>query len=283
MPIPIRPQLNSSTDHMHILSPRTTTVLSARRGRIRPSHFKRSLIEFIPAVQHCLELSNLDMQQAHDALSPSSVVVLVLPAILNLVPLALLSRQTSSLAILLLYTVLTDVLTVVPLFIKGVELIIISKARHYAVSSTLTSSMDGSNETTAAAQIWAVKCQPQNDSLFPIGVFFTCFSVCTVAIGIALELIARNYISRKSIFASEIMYRYEDDYGFQFDDANVDEYGLDPRYPKRKESHQLRMLSKDLEKSHGEIGFKTPAMSSSVLDHFQKEIRDLVSFQVDHT
>ena len=52
----------------------------------------------------------------------------MLPAILNFVPLALLSREAYSLAILLLYTVLTGVLTVVPLFIKGVEMIIIMKA-----------------------------------------------------------------------------------------------------------------------------------------------------------
>lgn len=194
MAMNIRPE--NGDDSPHEIEPETTTLLIAGGGSSQPSDFGRVFIDGIPALNDALDILDLSIQQANDALTPSSIAILILPLVLNLVPSVLLMPLSGSFMILM-YILITDVVTVIPLAIKGIELVVIGNHRAYSVSGRITSPVNGTLGAAAGAQIWGARCQAKMD-LISIGTVFICLACFSLVIGLALEWVSREYMIRKT-------------------------------------------------------------------------------------
>lgn len=94
-----------------------------------------------------------------------------------------------------MYTVATDICSVLPLAVKGIELIIYGSRKHYS-HVTDVASMYERNKTFQYANTWTSMC-----SMKPFvrrrGVCFLQGAVVLMLLGISLELLIRAVLSRK--------------------------------------------------------------------------------------
>lgn len=192
VPLTIRPPDGIDSGSL-VIENRTTTILEARSGAHTSSSYQPIYFEFIPAMKASLELAEQSKQQVDDALSPSSVSILVLPLLLTLVPIAALTsiERTSSKAIFV-YTLVTDVFTVIPLIIKGVELIVIGKQRHTAATVRISAAIDGTLAPSSLAELWTAQCHTEFSTL-RTGVVFVVVGIVFLLLGIALELLVKAW------------------------------------------------------------------------------------------
>ena len=187
-------QVNNNTDERKLGTTELRFSQLLQGGETSPSMFGAVLMEENPSIIESMEKLDKFVQQANDALAISNIAILVLPLLLNLVPIALLSSVTTS--FMLFYTVLTDILTVIPLGIKGAELISIGSSAHRSVAVRLSSSVALPRSKSAGAVLWASECfAPSNVRSW--GVFFLTLSLVFMVVGIVLEFLAQAYMKRK--------------------------------------------------------------------------------------
>lgn len=172
----------------------STTYFTDYPSHPTPSVFQVMNAQDNAALQAAIDKSDIYVQQVEDALTPSSVAILFLPLALTLVPIASLAPVTT--AAMLLYTLISDVLTAVPLAIKGVELMIIGNQRHRAVVIRLTGSVNGSLLVSAGADITAAECRALS-FVRPTGIKFLATAIFFMVFGVVLELVARNIRMRR--------------------------------------------------------------------------------------
>lgn len=135
-------------------------------------------------------------QQAVDAEQTSNIAILVLPLAMNLVPVALIA-DVNTLG-MLLYTVLTDVLTAVPLCIKGYELITISNKRFSAASAQITGKRDGGPSAVAFGEAWVAQCRLKGHrKQLHMGIGFVTSSVILMIFGMVCEVVARWWVKKR--------------------------------------------------------------------------------------
>lgn len=170
-----------------------TTLLSSWGGKPTTSFFGILEIEDNLAIIDALDATDPYVQQAEDAVAPSNISILVLPLLLNLVPISLLAEVSS--VFMFIYVLLSDVLTVIPLAIKGGELLFIGRKKERAVVLRLSGSLNGTLSETAAAELWAAECGA-NDNVEVVGIIFLTLSLTFLVIGIVAEFVSRVYVMK---------------------------------------------------------------------------------------
>jgi len=110
---------------------------------------------------------------------------------MNLIPVALVADVSRTTAVFL--AVLSDVLTSLPMAIKGVELLAISGNRFLSVATRVGDVR--SENGSVAAEMWMVSCGTY-DQVRPIGIAFLVVSISFMFLGIALEFLCRWYVNR---------------------------------------------------------------------------------------
>lgn len=122
-------------------------------------------------------------------MSMSSVASLVLSLSLNLVPIALLANvSTRNVSI---YTLMSDVVTVIPLGIKGIEPISMGQQSHRCVVIRFTTASSGELSESPAMVMYTADCGAHDDIL-PAGIAF-------LVMGIALEFLAKYHPTRREL------------------------------------------------------------------------------------
>lgn len=187
-------QDDSSLTGKNLPNRNTTTAYTLDPSHPTPSTFQTMNALDNPALQVALEKSDIYVQQVEDALTPSSVAILFLPLALTLVPIASLAPVTTW--AMLLYTLISDVLTAVPLATKGIELMAIGAQRHKAIVIRLSGSTNVSSPGPAAAEVIAAECRALS-YVRPTGVKFLITALFFMVFGVAMELIARNIRMRR--------------------------------------------------------------------------------------
>lgn len=146
------------------------------------------------AFRSALSKGDNENQQAVDARQGSNIAILILPLAMNLVPVALIA-DVNTLG-MLLYTVLTDVLTTIPLCIKGFELIDIANNHFSATSAQITGKPD--MKEVSFAEAWVVRCQLQDSAEHrTVGIVFVVISFVLMAFGIVCEFTARWWVRKR--------------------------------------------------------------------------------------
>lgn len=179
----------------------TTTMMESWRRSANPSEFGIIPVDENVATIEALDQMDVPTQQVEDATTPSNIAILALPILLNLVPIALFAEVSTH--VMLAYTLLSDVLTVFPMGIKGVELLLIHRTRYRSVVVRITSPspltpLNELGERTsepAAAEIWAAECRISNN-VRRIGWAFLVTSITFLFVGVFLECWAVWYAKR---------------------------------------------------------------------------------------
>ena len=149
--------------------------------------------EEIPALELALQHGAIAADQARDTILPSNAAILIAPLLLNLVPVAFLSSVGS--CQMLLYILVTDVLTALPLGIKGVEVLTSADFVHRSSFTWILGANDGS--TDALAETWVAECH-MTHAFHNIGIAFITVAILAIVLGIALEFLAHRYVQRRT-------------------------------------------------------------------------------------
>lgn len=177
-----------------------TGILKTIRGSLtlsffRPhkrKHFLREKLRMSPAIRRALTAGQYEKEMVEDSDTFSSFAILLLPVVLALVPIALF--QDTSMLATVLYAVATDVVSVMPIAIKGIELLVYGSRRHYAFNTDMHDMSAGS--ATSVVETWAAKC-----TIHPFvrqkGIGLLAGAVSAMVLGILLEFVARRFIRRR--------------------------------------------------------------------------------------
>eukprot|EP00178_Gracilaria_changii_P023317 TRINITY_DN70655_c0_g1_i1.p1 TRINITY_DN70655_c0_g1~~TRINITY_DN70655_c0_g1_i1.p1 ORF type:complete len:566 (+),score=69.39 TRINITY_DN70655_c0_g1_i1:172-1869(+) len=165
-----------------------STILWTRNGRAWLSWHGEMKESTNPALQKVIAARAVEIDLARDAVVPANIALLALPLAMTLIPVAFLAELNS--CGFLWYVMFTDVISTVPLLVKGVELIRTTRAR-----SELVSYYAGDREL-ADIQVWAASCNG-TQVYKHIGTSFVVISAIGILGGIALELFATRYMENK--------------------------------------------------------------------------------------
>lgn len=176
-----------------------TTAIYLSGGFERPSAFGDLVAAENLAIERAIIRGEHSAEQADDATTTSNIAILALPLLMNLVPVALIA-DVNTIGILL-YTLLTDVLTAVPLAIKGVEVLQIGLRLTYATHSRITGATLGVENKTEldddkVLEVWVAECQAET-KLRTTGVILLVIALTAMVGGIIAEFIAKRWTLRK--------------------------------------------------------------------------------------
>ncbi|KAI0567295.1 Esterase PHB depolymerase family [Gracilaria domingensis] len=189
----VRPDDDDEDESPNHIKRNGTTMIVTHRGIAAPGVFKNIPLNENLAVIRALDRAELHSQQVNDALSPSSIAILVLPLGLNLIPIALLADVGTKATFI--YAMLSDVLTVIPLSIKGIELISIGSNVFYGSVLRMSSSSNGEMPEMAAAEVYVARCSSKHNVL-PTGIAFLTLSIVFMIAGLVAEIVAKRYAVR---------------------------------------------------------------------------------------
>lgn len=176
-----------------------TTLIQFRRGDANPSSWFPTPIAENPAIVQSLDKAAHFFMQADDAITPSNLAILLLPLTLNLIPNAVIVDVPDLNFGLFVYIILTDLLTVIPLTIKGTELLRIQAFRFRSVVVRISSPLNVATlEQSAVGEIWAAECRAR-ENVFRMGLILVILSAVFALLGVALEFIARSYVLRNRL------------------------------------------------------------------------------------
>lgn len=167
-----------------------TSLVSEWGGRPSPYQFGSQLpdtdnIAILAAMEKSKDLT----KQAHDTRTVSNTAILVFPIFLTTLPLALFADVSDS--ITLWYVIFTDILTVLPLAIKGVELLQLGVVSRIATRTMVYGYNGPAGNGTLIAETWSVKCKPA-PSITVYGAVFVSVAVFAMLLGIVLEFVAHR-------------------------------------------------------------------------------------------
>lgn len=171
-----------------------TAYLASWAGRPTWTHFQMRELWYNPALEAALFRGQHEKELVQDSDTASNLAILFLPAALALVPLGLF--QDVSISVTLLYILATDVVSVLPVAIKGIELLVYSSKVHTATASYLYGARTATD--LAAAETWVANCwmtpRIRNEG---IAILFTAIAV--MLFGILLEVLTTSKIRRLRI------------------------------------------------------------------------------------
>lgn len=176
----------------------TTTTWENWLGRPGASIFRqRTPLDENPAIAAALDAKADWREQVEDARYASNISILVLSCLFTLIPLA--SFADVSLVALFIYTCVTDIMTCVPLSIKGIELL--RESRNY--DTTVVWAFGGINPSLAqkhslVVESWSASCKTVNDVRYT-GIVYVTFAIVLMIIGVALEVMVLRRMKRQKI------------------------------------------------------------------------------------
>lgn len=171
-----------------------STVVSELGGRSGISVFLDTPLEHNIALRAALSGDHTMTLQALETSFPSNTAILVFPLLMALVPLALFADASSR--ALIFYMVLTDFLVVLPVAIKGVEVLLAVNANYFATRTMVFGDLRD-QKSTVFANTWSCRCKVAQ-SLTALGVSFVLLAILSAVIGVALEFVVREKVERNN-------------------------------------------------------------------------------------
>ncbi len=120
---------------------------------------------------------------------------MLLPAVLTLVPIGLF--QDVSLSSTLVYILVTDIVSVLPVAIKGTELLWYGSKKHYATVSYLYGAETAKD--IATAETWVASCG-MKEFVQEKGIGLLTTALCAMIVGIVLEFVIRWQVTKYKKF-----------------------------------------------------------------------------------
>lgn len=169
------------------INPVLNGTLSIERWIGRPSAhaFVTERIEDNRGIQKAIDITNLPTEIVVESQLASSIAVLFLPSCLALFPVSLF--QEVSLAAGFVYSIATDILAVIPVMIKGIELVYFGSNKQWAIYTRFYGGAD--KEKPAVAIHWIANCamKPQVRAQ---GAAYLIVGLGLMVLGLVLEVFA---------------------------------------------------------------------------------------------
>lgn len=165
------------------------TTMEMWGGRVGLSGIYNMVVDSTPALVRALEKGDTDVNQATDALTPSNIAILALPMVLNIVPISFIT-DVGNFGILI-YTLVTDMLTVVPFIIKGFELIAMGNRRQIVEETWFAGRK---TDVFVVLETWAAECRIIR--VHGKGVIFVIVGFVVLVFGILAEIQAKRMRDR---------------------------------------------------------------------------------------
>lgn len=158
-----------------------------------------------PVTGLALEYGNLEMRRVQDADSLPMLAVLFLPALLSLFRLACFLE--ASLPATVAYEVATDILSVFPMAIRGVELIVYGSRKYYSHSTDVEGLWN--DDDIVVAVTFAARCGIKHFVKRTGGILLA-IAFVVMLLGIVLEYLsrcmtARQRCDRKRVWTGQVM------------------------------------------------------------------------------
>lgn len=177
-----------------------TGILRMMKGHVEPGFFRfrkngksKTNMGQSLAIRHAVMQGNFEKEMVEDSDTFSNLAILLLPVVLSLVPIALF--QDTSMITTVLYAIATDVVSVMPIAIKGLELVVYGSQRHYKANHFLFGIETGS--PTSVASSWAAECD-MKPFVRRKGTILLAVALSAMMFGVVLEFVARRCIHRRA-------------------------------------------------------------------------------------
>lgn len=165
-----------------------TTVITKWRGT-GYSVEQQLFDDPVGALSRAYRQNLVTVDLAKDTITASNIAILALPMAMNFIPVAFVADLNSF--GMFIYVIVTDIISTVPFFIKGVELVLSSNPQNQVVLAFYAG-----NTTLAAMQAWAVDCS--GDLQFrTTGIVFVAVAVVILVVGLILEIWAKHRMDTK--------------------------------------------------------------------------------------
>lgn len=183
--------LNESCDiNGNLSDPKSGTLFQARwKGKPSLNGFKNTLIEDSEALQKALKKTDFYAELVEDARLASSGAILLVPAVLAFFPLSLFQEVTLGTSIF--YSAATDIVSVIPIFIKGVELYHFGARKSWGLVTEFIGNVDPGK--VAIAQTNVAFCTMKT-FVRTQGIIYICIGLSLMVLGISLEILAWKYL-----------------------------------------------------------------------------------------
>lgn len=152
-----------------------------------------------------LASSLLPTQQALHSSTASNKAILIFPIFMALVPLALFADVSDT--VLLGYVVFTDFLSVLPLGIKGVELLVLESQEYISTRAIVRGELQSTNTVTAAT--WSCRCEVGRN-LRGFGAALVSIAVVVIIVGVSLEFAVKAKVEKNQRVAKQTMAEFGD-------------------------------------------------------------------------
>ncbi len=173
----------------------TTTALYTWGGAAKMSYFMNIPAQHDPAMRRINEATSHLQDSIHDGITASNIAILTFPALLALIPISSFEFPAleDKLNRVLLYSAATDLVATLPLFIKGVELLVLATRRHTRCKAW-TMGVEG--DGVAVIEMWCADCVHH---LFfqKCGTVFIVIALVFMVLGIVLETLTFLWVRRK--------------------------------------------------------------------------------------
>lgn len=120
----------------------------------------------------------------------SNLAILLLPVTLALIPLSLF--QDVGTLVTVLYVIATDVMSVLPVGIKGVELILLSTRKHFARAAYAYGSADS---PILIVEMWVSRCALKS-MVQTRGIILLSVAISATVLGLILEFVIRHQVEK---------------------------------------------------------------------------------------
>lgn len=185
-----RPFIRNSTSVPMARTP-VSTLMSEFGGQAGITFFidrpPEENLAFVAALASSGDLT----RQALDSRTLSNSAILVLPLFMAALPIGLFADVTDR--VMLGYMVLTDFLSVLPLAIKGVELVLAGLRSYFSTRTRVWGDLQSNNSVVAAT--WSCRCESAMN-LTGIGAAFIVVALATLVVGVVLEFVARAKVEK---------------------------------------------------------------------------------------
>ena len=180
---------------VHGLRNDTTTALFTWGGNVQVSYFLGIPTAQGPAMRRVNEATSHLQDSIHDGIAASNIAILIFPGFLAMIPISTFEFPSleGKLSKVMVYSALTDVVAVLPLFIKGAELLVLATRKHTRCTAW-TVGVEGNG--VAVIELWCADCV-HHSSFQKYGAVFIVVALVFSVLGVALEILAFTWVRRK--------------------------------------------------------------------------------------
>lgn len=170
-----------------------STSVEEFAGRPEVSFFVKEQLKDNLAVMSAMMESNVpNTREALELSQPQNTTVFLFPLLMSLLPLALFADVSDKL--LLVYMIFTDFLAVLPVAIKGVEILLTANTDFFSTRTLVRGDVRNQNSTVAATT-WSCRCELAGHPAM-VGASFVCLAVFAMVVGVALELFVKAKVNQ---------------------------------------------------------------------------------------